>query len=134
MTAQIEDNQVIFKLKNGEELALTSELSPRVVEALRFTILSVVRNVKVIADGTQEIHSIPPWLLSLTACIKSSEPSISKCSVEGLIYIISSDRTESIYLKMRELVQGQAGNDAFTQPPISKFPSLAPSRLPTSQR
>lgn len=117
MTSQIEENQVIFKLKNGEEVALTSELSPRVVEAMRFTILSVVRNVKVIADAKEEIHSIPPWLLSLTACIRSSEPSISKCSVEGLIYIISSDRTESIYIKMRELVQGQAGTPKISQPP-----------------
>lgn len=109
-TFKMEENYITFKDATGEEQVLYEELPPILIKALRQSILSVVIMQKVVyTTKTVNLMTFPSWMVALVNCIKSNEPSICRIAIEGLIFAISSDRREPIFLKLREIIKAQAG-------------------------
>lgn len=108
-TFKVEDDFITFKDLNGDEQTLREELPQVLIKAISFTVQSVVKMQKVIFSAkTPSLHTYPAWIKSLVNCIKSNEPNICKISIEGLIYVISSERKEEIFVKLREMIHIQA--------------------------
>lgn len=108
-TFKIEDNCVVYKDASGAEQELYEALPPLLIKALRYSILSVVIMQKVIySTKPLEISNFPQWMFSLVSCIKCNEPNISKVSMEGLIYVISSKRIEKVFVRLKEMIKAQA--------------------------
>lgn len=109
-TFRIEENCVVYKDSSGSEQEIYDSLPPMLIKALRNSILSVVVMQKVIfSTKPLEVTNFPQWMFSLVSCVKCNEPNISKISMEGLIYVISSRRVEKIFIKLKEMIQAQAG-------------------------
>lgn len=114
-TFRIEENCVIFKDASGSEQAIYEELPPGLIKALRYSILSVVIMQKVLySTKPLDFNHFPQWMMSLVACIRSTEPHICKVSIEGLIYVISSKRVEKVFLKLKDMIKAQASNLMIT--------------------
>lgn len=110
-TFKVEDDFITFKDINGDEQTLREELPQLVIKAVSFTVQSVVKMQKVIYSArTASLNTYPAWIKSLVNCIKSNEPNICKISIEGLIYVISSERKEEIFTKLREMIHMQASS------------------------
>ena len=106
---KMEEDHINFKDSSGEEQMLNEELPPILIRALRQSILSVVIMQKVVyTTKNPNVQTYPPWMVALVTCIKSSEPNICKIAIEGLIFVISSDRKEEIFLRLKDIIKMQS--------------------------
>ena len=109
-TFKIQDNYIIFKDRTGTEQALFEELHPLLIRALRYAVMAVVIMQKVIyTTKSSDTVSYPAWMKALVSCIQSNEPNICRVSIEGLIYVISADRKEKIFVRLRDVIKSSAG-------------------------
>ena len=71
---------------------LDEELPAFLLNLFRYSVLVVTKMQRLKSEETQAVFpkQLPSWLVDLTSCIKSNEPSICNSSIEGLIFVIST--------------------------------------------
>lgn len=112
MNIKVNQTYVTFMKGSGDREYLDSELPASYLKIFRYLVLLVTQIQHLKYDKDEEVpeqSKIPGWLIGLTNCIKSNEPNICNSSIEGLIFVISTSRTEDIYCKLREALQLYVG-------------------------
>lgn len=109
---KVEDEMITFTDENMHTSFFDQEMPIIIIKIFRCSILIMSQaQIFIKEQEIASLNSLPEWIISIIGCIKSNEPNICNCSIEGLIYIISSERNAPAYKQFRAMLKANVGSN-----------------------
>ena len=130
-TVEYKEDTVIYTSYQGNRTTIDEEL-PGIISSIFENMVLLMTCQQPFLEqlsndpSVYQYSTIPEWLNSMANCVLSNEPNICNAAIEGIIYIISSQRRSKVYTKLRELLlkESQKGDDERWERKLEGRPRL----------